>query len=70
MKMPWLTDNHIKEVKAVTLIRIATYIGRGTEKDPSRIGFLYYDFDGNLIAITEASEKHKGVYKNVPPNFF
>ncbi len=56
-------SNYNKEIKRIPIIRVTTDIGSGTETDPFRLGFEYWDMDGKLLFITEAEEKEIKVYK-------
>lgn len=38
------------EVKVIKVIRTESIIGDGTEKDPVRRIYQYWDFKGNLLA--------------------
>lgn len=40
------TDN----AKVINVIRTESLIGRGTENDPARLIYQYWDFNGNLLA--------------------
>lgn len=56
---------YIKEVKVVSIIRIATLIGSGTAEDPTRDGFEYWDQEGNLLFVTEANTVHEIIFSPV-----
>ncbi len=58
-----LRSNYNKEVKRIPIIRITTEIGTGSEKNPYRLGFEYWDMGGNLLFVTEATEDDIKVYK-------
>lgn len=41
------------KARVVSLIETVALKGAGTEKDPVREVFQYWDFDGNLVAVKD-----------------
>lgn len=42
------------KARVVSLIETVSLKGAGTEKDPVREVFQYWDFDGNLVAVKDS----------------
>ena len=48
-----MKSGYIKEAKIIPIIKIRTLIGDGTEENPIREGFEYWDMNGNFLFIGE-----------------
>ncbi len=59
LSFPFLRD--LKSVKVISFIEIESAVGKGTKEDPVRIAKQYWDFDGNLIFVVDATELNFGL---------
>ncbi len=54
------TDN----AKVIKVIKTESLIGRGTQEDPARYIYQYWDFKGNLIASHDSLQDNEIVIDN------
>ncbi len=47
----------IDEVQVIQVIKITSLIGEGTEKDPCRYLYSYFDQEGNLLAVRDSANE-------------
>lgn len=45
------------KARVIKVIRTESLIGRGTEEDPARLIYQYWDFKGNLLAKHDTLEE-------------
>lgn len=47
------------KAEVIQVIKTKSLLGAGTEEDPCRYLYQYWDFEGNLLAENDALEKEK-----------
>ena len=58
-----------RKAEVIPVIKLVTEIGKGTDNDPYRAGIEYWDTDGNLLFVTDATEKQIISYEARPSLF-
>lgn len=48
--------NSVDSVEVIQVIRVTSYIGDGTQEDPARYLYHYWDLEGTLLATKDTIE--------------